>query len=109
MDELIMILSTTDNYERAEEISKILVEEKKAACVSIIPTSKSTYWWKGKLEESKEYLILIKTLSNFSDDVKKRLKELHNYEIPEIVEVKVKKCSKDYLSWVESTLLTNKK
>ncbi len=98
--EFIVVLTTFDDIDLARKVAKALVEEKLAACVQIA-NIESFYTWKGKVENAKEFLCIIKTKKNLYELVEKRIKELHTYEVPQIVAVPIVKGSEDYLSWLE--------
>jgi len=89
--------------EDGERISRTLVEERLAACASIIPHAKSIYWWEGKVEEAAEQLIMIKTRHELFRAVKDRILQLHPYKVPEILAVPVEAGSDEYLSWLEKS------
>ena len=101
---LIQITTTTDKREEAERISRTVVEKKLAACVQILGPINSTYWWEGKMETSEEYLLIIKTGENFYHQVEKTIKEIHSYQVPEIIASPIVKGSKEYLAWVEKVI-----
>lgn len=88
--------------DEAKTIAKILVEEKRAACVSIIPHLTSIYSWQGEIVEDSEVQMVIKTTS--LDKVENRIKELHSYEVPELVVLEVSHGSSDYLKWLEESI-----
>jgi periplasmic divalent cation tolerance protein len=95
-----IVYSTIDDIIDARKIAHALVEEQIAACVNIIPTIESVYRWKGKVENADEILILAKTVD---DNVKKaiqRIKELHSYEVPDIVAIRIVGGLKDYLDYI---------
>ena len=93
----IQVITTIDSEEMAEEITKHLLKKRVASCVQILPIS-SSYWWKGKIEKSKEYLCLIKG-KNFNK-IEKAIKEVHPYVIPEILELPITRGNVDYLNWI---------
>ncbi|MEM2121544.1 MAG: divalent-cation tolerance protein CutA [Candidatus Woesearchaeota archaeon] len=99
----LVIITTTNTRENAEKILKVLLEKRLVACAQILKTN-SFYWWKNKIENSKEYLIILKTKKEFYDIVEKTIKENHNYEIPEIISLDIKKGYDKYLSWIDETL-----
>ncbi|WP_068549792.1 divalent-cation tolerance protein CutA [Thermosulfidibacter takaii] len=100
----LMVLTTTDDYEVAKNIAKTLIEEKFAACVQIIPNIESVYWWEGKVEESKEFLIFIKTTKKLYPGLERRIRALHNYSVPEIIAFRIKEGFKKYLQWLEESV-----
>ena len=80
---------------------KKLVDEKLAACVQILPEIESYYTWNNNTEHSRELLLLIKTRKALYDRVEKRIIELHNYEVPEIIALPVERGLATYLKWVD--------
>ena len=99
-----VFLVTVPNFEEAKRIGQILVKSKLAACVNIIQNIFSIYEWKGKIEEENEYLLLIKTLEQKVDLLIQRINEIHNYETPECIGLKIKKGSEKYLNWIKQVL-----
>ena len=79
-----IINTTTDSYEVATNIAKILVSEKLSPCVHIIPKIESIYKWDGKIEQSVEILLIIKTIPKKVNDCKKLILRYHNYDVPEL-------------------------
>jgi periplasmic divalent cation tolerance protein len=104
MQTYIQITTTTETKEQAEKIARHLVESKLAACVQITGPITSIYRWKGKMENSQEWLCLIKTREDFFDKVEAAIKKLHPYETPEIVAVPIVKGSREYLNWIDDYL-----
>jgi len=98
---MIQIQTTFEKKEEAEKLAQVLVEEKLAACVQILPV-KSVYSWKEKVESAEEWLCLIKTKRELYADVEKTIKENHSYEIPEIIATEIKDGSSDYLDWINN-------
>jgi periplasmic divalent cation tolerance protein len=99
-----VVLITTKDSTEAERIAKQLVEEKLAACVNVLPKISSTYRWKGKVVHSSEALLLVKTSDEKLDRLIARVKELHSYEIPEILALPIERGSREYLKWLEESL-----
>ena len=100
VDALLMI-STAGSEKEAGKVAKILVEERLAACANVIPGVRSFFYWKGRLCEDKEALILIKTMNNKAEKIIDRIREIHSYEVPEIIFFRVDKGEGNYLKWVE--------
>ena len=96
-----VVFITAKDAAQAREIARRLVEERLAACANIIEKVTSIYWWRGKLEEEGEVLILIKTLKEKIPAIIERVKELHTYEVPEVIALPVVEGSEDYLRWLE--------
>lgn len=97
---IIQIKTSVSSIEEAESIAQKLVENKLAACVQFFPI-KSIYRWKGKIEKSEEYVLIIKTSSSRRDLIVKTLQRLHSYELPEIVVLEKDFVTEEYSFWVE--------
>jgi periplasmic divalent cation tolerance protein len=99
----VIIVSTFPSKISITNIANRLVEKKLAACVNIIKIS-SIYSWKKKVENQAEYLALFKTTKKNQLTLKKELRKLHPYDIPEIAEINVESINQPYLKWlVDST------
>jgi periplasmic divalent cation tolerance protein len=105
MKSYIQVTTTTETKEQAQKIAQHLVTEKLAACVQILGPINSIYRWKGKVENTQEWLCLIKTQDDLYNKVEAAIKSQHPYETPEIIAVPIIKGSKEYLSWIEDELL----
>ncbi len=90
---------TVKNEEEAKEISTTLVEEKLVACVNMFPI-KSIYRWQGKVEHSDEFGMIMKTKDELVEDVIKKVKELHSYEVPCVISFDVGKGNPSFIQWV---------
>jgi len=93
------VCTTCVNKKEAQKIAKILIEKKLAACAVMFPV-KSVYQWKGKLEQSKEYVLLVKALNENFKKIEIEIKKHHSYKLPCILGFDVSKYSKDYFKWV---------
>ena len=100
-----IVYITTSGILESEEIAKKLLKAKLACCVNIIPSVKSMYLWKGKIEEDSESIMVVKTMSKLVEEVIKTVEYIHSYETPCILEITINKGSKDYLKWMETELL----
>lgn len=95
---------TTPNEDMAAEIAKALVQTQLAACANIIKDVRSIYSWQGKVQDDREVLMIVKTRRGLFDRLESKVKELHSYEVPEIIALPVIIGSEDYLRWLrEST------
>lgn len=98
-----IIVSTYPDKKSIIKISNELVKTKVAACVNITKIS-SIYAWKGKIENTSEYLALFKTTGKNKKILKEKIKSTHPYDVPEIAEIDVTSINKPYLDWlVDST------
>ncbi len=97
----VVVLTNCGSRKEAQRIAKALVERRLAACVNAITAPvASVYRWKGKIESAREYLLLIKTSRARFAAVERAIRELHSYEVPEIIALPIVAGSRDYLSWL---------
>ncbi|MCS7073957.1 MAG: divalent cation tolerance protein CutA [Bacteroidia bacterium] len=99
-----LIYCTVPNVETANQIGKIVVSEKLAACCNVIPQIESCYWWDGKLTEDKECVLILKTHEYLFSRIVTRISELHPYQCPCILEIPITDGNVEYLQWLESQL-----
>lgn len=92
-----------------KEITNALLNKRYAACVNIIPRMRSKYVVDGRIVESREVMLLIKTSQEFESKVYETIKELHNYDIPEISTIKTTNVDKDYLEWLNLSIESESK
>jgi len=104
MKEAVIIFVLTNSYKEAEEIAKILVEKHLAGAVNIISNVRSIYFWKGKIYDEREILLLIKTIEDKFETIKEEILKIHSYEVPEISMIKVEKAFEKFLTWLEDTV-----
>jgi len=103
-NQYIQVQFTIDDRALAEEIAGKLIEEKLAACIQIIGPIASIYRWQGKIEKSDEWLCLVKTEKSRYHSLEMRIKELHPYEVPEIISVDITDIEPNYANWILNTL-----
>jgi periplasmic divalent cation tolerance protein len=99
-EDVLTVFVTVGSEEEALEISRAVVEERLAACSSIVPGLRSIYRWKGKLCDDRELLLLMKTRASLFAPLRERIRELHSYEVPEIIGIPVTRGLREYLDWV---------
>jgi periplasmic divalent cation tolerance protein len=99
-----IVLSTAGSADEARKIAHHLVERQLAACVNVIPQVESIYRWQGKIESSREWLLLIKTSSEHFAAVRDAIRELHSYDLPECIALNIEDGSSEYLQWIEDSL-----
>lgn len=95
-----LVLSTAGSEDEARKIAHHLIERQLAACVNIVPQIESIYRWQGKVESSREWLLVIKTTAARFEDVQKAIRALHSYDLPECVAIAIDDGSPDYLEWI---------
>ncbi len=101
MTEFIVVLITASKEDEAERIARDIVSSRLAACVNIIRDIRSIYRWKGKTEDEGEVLMIVKTRLDLFGGLKKRVKELHSYSVPEIIALPLIEGSEEYFSWLK--------
>ena len=106
--DVLVVLTTVGSEEQANQIASTLVDESLAACVNILGDVKSVYRWKGKVAHDEERLLIIKTTAPLFDTVRRRIKALHSYELPEIIALSVEAGDDGVLDWIKSTVAAAK-
>lgn len=104
MDQFIQVVTATKTKADAEKIAKLLLEEKLAGCVQVVGPMTSYYRWKRNIEEAQEFICFIKTKKELYRELEKKIKEIHPYEIPEIIMIPIEDGNKDYLEWLKGVL-----
>ena len=99
MKEAVTLVTCKDRAQ-ARKIARALVAERLAACVNVVPGVGSIYVWEGKLEESKEVLLLIKSRAALSKKLAARVRALHSYQVPEVVTLPIAAGNPAYLRWI---------
>ncbi len=99
-----VVLTTVKNRAEAKRLAERLVSEKLAACVSAVPNVSSVYRWRGKVERAREVLVVVKTSMKKLERLIPRIKELHSYEVPEVLVLRVERGLPKYLKWIEESL-----
>lgn len=97
---LCLLYTTFPDRQMAQDIGGILVKERLAGCVNILPGMKSIYEWEGKIETADEVVLLVKTRTEISAAVQTRIKELHPYDIPAILQLPVESGFAPYIEWL---------
>jgi len=100
----LIVLTTAATPEEANRLARTLVEERLAACATLIPAVQSIYHWQGQIESATETLLLLKTGPEQLAALEARLDELHSYETPEFLVLGVEAASQPYLEWLQESL-----
>ena len=98
--QLLVVLSTFPDQDTARHIASELVEAGLAAFVNLLPGAQSIYRWQGKVESAQEVLAIMKTTATAYPRLEAKLRELHPYEVPEILAVPVERAQEAYAKWV---------
>ena len=104
MPSSLQLQTAVPNPETAQRIAETLVQERLAACVQTVGPIQSTYRWEGKVETATEYLLLVKTTAAHRDAVIERARELHPYEVPEIIATEISGGLPAYLNWIAESV-----
>ncbi len=99
-DNILVVLTTWPDLEKARRAARMLVEEKLVACGNIVPAVESIYRWQSEVETSAEVLVIFKTTAALYPKLEARIRQLHSYAVPEIVALRVAEGLPDYLRWV---------
>ncbi len=101
MTDKIVVFTTCGTEEEARTLASMLIEKHLAACVNIVAPLISVYRWKGAIEESREWLLIVKSRRERFDQLRIALEAAHSYELPEVLAVPVLEGSLNYLAWVD--------
>ena len=104
MEDYLMVFMTSPSRDEAGMIVEELLNRRLAACVSIFPKGESFFWWKGKIDSEKEFLLIAKTGAPLFDDLVKTVKKIHSYDVPEIISIPLTGGNPDYLRWLREEL-----
>jgi len=102
--DLAILLITAATAEEAERIAKVLLEQRKAACVNIVPRVSSLFWWQDKLDSTQESLLIVKTKTSLLNELVRLVKEIHSYDVPEVIALPIVGGNQAYLEWIGKNL-----
>ena len=100
LEAISVIVTSVGTEQQAVEISEELVARRLATCINIVPCLRSIYRWKGKVCEDTEYLLIIKTRRALFETVSDAIRELHSYELPEVLEFPIASAEPNFQRWV---------
>jgi len=109
LNKYIVVFVTSGNRAEAKKLARVLLEKKLAACVNTVSPVESVYWWKGKLEKAREFLLIVKTRKALLKKIIFEVKKIHSYTVPEVLALPVAGGSKTYLAWIAESTKINKK
>ena len=98
----IVIFITVSSDDEAHRITKLLLEQRKVACINIVSGVDSRFWWKGNIDSARESLLVIKTRASVFQKVMELVKTIHSYEVPEIIALPIIDGNSDYLKWIDA-------
>lgn len=97
----IVVFITTNTAGEAQRIAALLLEQRQAACVNIIPEVDSRFWWEGQLDSAQESLLVIKTRASRLPEIINLVKGVHSNTVPEIIALPIIGGNQDYLDWID--------
>lgn len=103
--EYLLVLTTCASEDQAAQIAEALIKANAAACCNIVKDVRSLYIWRDKLEDDQEVLLLTKTTVSAFPKVREMIKNLHSYDVPEIIALPIVDGSTDYLDWIKEQTL----
>lgn len=98
--EIDVVLTTAPNETVAQELVETLVRERHAACGNIIPGIRSVYWWEGVVQRADEVVVILKTARGQTAALLDRARQIHPYDVPELIALPVRTGDPSYLDWV---------
>ena len=99
--EYIVVFVTAGSPEEAKRIGDALLRERLAACVNVVPSVKSSFWWRGEIEECEEALLIAKSKAGLLERVIECVRRNHSYSVPEVIAVPIMGGYEGYLKWLE--------
>src|SRR6266404_1116534 len=104
MTDKVVVLVTTSTMKEARKIANVLVDDRLAACVNVIPKIRSYYRWKGGVQTDEECLLMIKTSRPRFAELRKSIEKLHTYKVPEVICLPIVEGADPYMNWLEESL-----
>ena len=104
MTECVQVSTTLPDEATAQRLAARLVEERLAACAQVIGPVSSSYWWQGQVENAIEWYCHLKTTTAASSELSRRVRELHPYDVPEIIVLEITEGDPSYVRWIRETV-----
>ncbi len=98
----IVVFVTTRGEQEAHQIARLLLHQRRAACVNILARVDSVFWWQGHIDSAQESLMIIKSKASLLPEIVNLVKGVHSYQVPEIIAIPIVGGNKDYLEWINS-------
>ena len=92
---------TVSGPEEARKIAEALIKQRKAACVNIVPRVSSLFWWQDNIDTAQESMLIVKTKASLLSEIIILVKEIHSYDVPEIIALPIVGGNQDYLAWID--------
>ena len=103
-DQKVVIFITTGTDEEANRLAEVLLKQRRAACVNIVSKVSSRFWWEGHLDSDQESLLIVKAKASLLDEIVALVKEVHTYDVPEVIALPIIGGNPDYLEWIGKEL-----
>ena len=100
----LVVLVTVPTLREAKQLARLVVEQRVAACVNVIPGVASLFWWKGRVDQAKETLLIIKTTAKAFDALRRLVCAHHPYDVPEVIALPIQTGHRPYLTWVQESV-----
>ena len=100
MTDYILVIITASSVEEAKSISDTLLNKRLAACTNQLADVKSLYWWKESIQSADEVMLFAKSRASQFDDIVLAVKEVHSYDVPEVLAIPILSGSPEYLNWI---------
>ena len=100
----VVVLTTVPNQLQAHRLTQLLLKKRLVACVNLMGPVRSFFWWQGKVDRAREYLLLIKTRTAQFSQLQKMIEKNHPYSVPEIIALPILKGNKPYLDWLRESV-----
>ena len=97
----IVVFITVGTDDEAKSIADALLNQKKVACVNIVPKVDSLFWWEGKIDSDRESLLIVKTKISVLSEIIRLVKDIHSYDVPEIIALPIIGGNQEYLEWID--------
>ena len=102
-DAYLVVLTTLPNLAQSRKLSRLLLKSRLAACTNIFGPAESSFWWKGKIDKSREYLMLVKTRASHFKRLRELIGKNHPYSVPEIIALRIQAGNAAYLDWLKTS------
>jgi periplasmic divalent cation tolerance protein len=99
-DRAVFVYTTYPSVVEAEEAGRALVEQRLCACVNILPSMVSYYWWNGAVERGDEAVMIVKTRASLAEQVSTAIKQMHSYSTPALIVIPLESVDQPYLEWL---------
>ena len=103
----VLVFVTTSTKAEAKKIAQALLEKRLIACANIYGPVESSFWWQGKIDEAKEFLVFIKSDQQLVAKLAEVVEQMHSYEVPEVLAIPIVGGFQPYLKWLRETLVVS--